>query len=163
MYAKVREAWHQCFCATETLLPRAYPSPARLLLLLHATVGVPARLFHGVAIFRRSFNCWLGGVSSDLESIGVLLASQSRRASLRGLVGRLDAIAGDQANWRRKTKTARTSSGTRGKKAGATSGPIILFFAKELWKIVGDDLFLALPFLFVSWQTPCVAKKIQNR
>ena len=60
-------------------------------------------------------------------------------------------------------KTVQTGGGTREKKVRATSGSIIIFFVKELWGMVGDELFLAFPFSFVSWQTPCFAKqKMQN-
>ena len=39
------------------------------------SVVPPSLLLRGVAIFRRSSSCWLGGVSSNPESIGVVPAS----------------------------------------------------------------------------------------
>jgi len=51
---------------------------------------------------------------------------------------------------KKERKTARTGGSARGKNARATSESIILFFEKELWGMVGDCLFLALPYSFVS-------------
>jgi len=50
----------------------------------------PRDLLRGVAIFHQSSSYLLGGVSNDMESMGIVPASYPRCASLEGLAGRLN-------------------------------------------------------------------------
>jgi hypothetical protein len=60
----------------------------------------------------------------------------------------------NRANWWRRAR----------KKHGQQVGPYFYFLEKKLCGTVGDGLFLALPYSFMSWQTLCFAKqKMQNR
>jgi len=55
IYAKVRKTWHQCFCATERLLPRA-------------VVKVPTWLLHDVAVTHHPVAGWMQS-SATMDSL----------------------------------------------------------------------------------------------
>jgi len=67
--------------------------------------------------------------------------SVSCQLAISGFAGRLDAIAGDQMNWRMKTKTARTDGDAQVEKTRATSRYMILFLQKNYVKWLKMDSF----------------------
>jgi hypothetical protein len=80
-------------------------------------------------------------VAGLVESPVTWNPSMSCQLAISGLVGRLDAIAVDQMNWRMKTKTARSDGDARVEKMRATSRYMILFLQKNYVKWLEMDSF----------------------